>query len=680
MGRDGGGFVNAITDVARSDSLLFMLDGMAQTISVFREADGAPVRSFGGEGSGPGEFGDPMALAVFDDTVYVVDPTLGPRVSVFMHDGTFVELRDLEVSGSPTDIVADAEGLVVITPFLPEQKSGQRHVAHRLTHGGEWLSSSCTRDGRFEVSEGEGGVLARMQYSIVTATTDAISCTQPISPAIQVIDGEVPGLSYAPPFYKAPEDRPLADVLQSGMFGFLSTWTSHGEAYVWRDRFYRSTHAMMRSWLPWFTTSSHAPWTLAVCGRVERSKGSAGSWMYRTPIRSIWRRYLARPLRPSSPSSRSTGSYWSYTPLPLARGFSTLSLIVVERRTSDTETAVAHAVRRPLAKPMLAVSCVVLCAACVEEPSDPGTTDHAAALDLFAPWPGDESFRLAAEPSLVVGSDESLPLGRVSGAVFFGDGIAIASVQFHEVLILDASGRLLSRHGRNGDGPGEYKFLAGIARHADGLLTWDANHFRLTQLDASGGYVGQTVMERRRQASRMVGAFGNSVLFRISERGFPGPGYVGPMEIRLPVTYEIVRLSDGEVVFEGTRPGEEEWAAREASSTGGRRHGGLPVIFGRTAVAAVTDNYAYLATTDSITITRYDEAGTTGEVAFEQPKERAEEGWERFVRDTTRASIESIEPGQIFLGGRNFMEVMTEFRRGLLEDLPARPTLLLFPQ
>ena len=89
----------------------------------------------------------------------------------------------------------------------------------------------------FEVSEGEGGVLARMQYSVVTATTNAITCTQPISPAIQVIDGEVPGLSYVPPFYNAPEDRPLAAVMQSGMLAFLSTWTSHGEAYVWGDRF-----------------------------------------------------------------------------------------------------------------------------------------------------------------------------------------------------------------------------------------------------------------------------------------------------------------------------------------------------------------------------------------------------------------------------------------------------------
>ena len=147
------------------------------------------------------------------------------------------------------------------------------------------------------------------------------------------------------------------------------------------------------------------------------------------------------------------------------------------------------------------------------------------------------------------------------------------------------------------------------------------------------------------------------------------------MEIRQPVIYEIARLSDGEVVFEYTLPGEEQWATREASSAGGVTHGGMGVIFGRTAVSAVTDRYAYLATTDSITFTRSDEAGTTVEVSFEQPREHAEAAWVRFVRDTTQAHLESIQPGQIVIGGRNFMMHIREFRLRLLKDLPARSTL-----
>ena len=147
----------------------------------------------------------------------------------------------------------------------------------------------------------------------------------------------------------------------------------------------------------------------------------------------------------------------------------------------------------------------------------------------------------------------------------------------------------------------------------------------------------------------------------------------------MPVAYEIACLSDGEVVFEDTLPGLEKWAARESDGAGGYVHGGPPVIFGRTAVSAVTDRYAYLATTDSITITRYDEAGTdVGVFSFEQPRESAEAAWVRFLSDSTRAELESRGPGQLVIAGRNFMEVMTEFRLGLLEDLPARSTLPAF--
>ena len=41
------------------------------------------------------------------------------------------------------------------------------------------------------------------------------------------------------------------------------------------------------------------------------------------------------------------------------------------------------------------------------------------------------------------------------------------------------------------------------------------------------------------------------------------------MEIRRPVTYRIVRLSDGEVVFEDARPGEEQWALGEIYNDAG---------------------------------------------------------------------------------------------------------------
>ena len=311
---------------------------------------------------------------------------------------------------------------------------------------------------------------------------------------------------------------------------------------------------------------------------------------------------------------------------------------------------------------VLAVFCALLCAACRDEPPDPGATDRAAAADLFAAWPGDESFRVAAEPSLVVGADESLPLGRVTGAVFFGEGIAIADVQAYEVLVLDGAGRLLYRQGGHGEGPGEYVYLNGIARHADGLVTSDTYHMRLTRLDASGRYVEQA--KHRSYAyhmSRIVGGFGSSALVETWAPGWPGSSPAGPMEVRQPVTYEIVRLSDGEIVFEGTRPGQEQWALRGVRDDGNLSESWESVVFGRTAVSAVTDRYAYLADTDSIAITRYDEAGDAEVFSLEHFRERANEDWERLVRDTLRAN-----------------EFISEFGLRLLEDLPARATLPAF--
>ena len=320
------------------------------------------------------------------------------------------------------------------------------------------------------------------------------------------------------------------------------------------------------------------------------------------------------------------------------------------------------ALRRPLAKAMLALSCVVLCAACRDEPSDPGATGRPAAPDLFSAWPGDESFRVAAEPSLVVGADESLPLGRVTGAVFFGEGIAVADVQAYEILVLDGAGRLLYRQGGQGEGPGEYGYLNGIARHADGLVTSDTYHMRLTRLDASGKYVEQTKHRwYTYHMSRIVGGFGSSALVETWAPGWPGSSPAGPMEVRQPVTYEIVRLSDGEIVFEGTRPGQEQWALRWVRDDGNLSESWQPVVFGRTAVSATTDRYAYLADTDSITITRYDDAGIAEEFSLEQPRDSAQAEWVRLVIDTRRAN-----------------EFISKSGLRLLEDLPARATLPAF--
>ena len=73
----------------------------------------------------------------------------------------------------------------------------------------------------------------------------------------------------------------------------------------------------------------------------------------------------------------------------------------------------------------------------------------------------------------------------VSGPVRLGDGsLAIANAGTHEVRIYDAAGTQVHASGRTGDGPGEYRMLAGIWRGpGDSLLVSDFLARRVSVLD-----------------------------------------------------------------------------------------------------------------------------------------------------------------------------------------------------
>lgn len=73
----------------------------------------------------------------------------------------------------------------------------------------------------------------------------------------------------------------------------------------------------------------------------------------------------------------------------------------------------------------------------------------------------------------------------VSGPVRLGDGrLAIANAGTHEVRVYDASGAQVHASGRAGDGPGEYRMLAGIWRGpGDSLLVSDFMARRVSVLD-----------------------------------------------------------------------------------------------------------------------------------------------------------------------------------------------------
>ncbi|HEX7051810.1 MAG TPA: hypothetical protein VF188_16510 [Longimicrobiales bacterium] len=80
--------IGAVGDLAvRSDGRLYLSDLRLQRVLAIGP-DGTEAGSFGREGSGPGEFLAPMALAIAGDTVWVYDRR-NARVQVFDADGRF---------------------------------------------------------------------------------------------------------------------------------------------------------------------------------------------------------------------------------------------------------------------------------------------------------------------------------------------------------------------------------------------------------------------------------------------------------------------------------------------------------------------------------------------------------------------------------------------------------------
>lgn len=75
--------------VADAEGTIFVLDSQARELRIF-DADGEHLRTVGRQGGGPGEFANPVGLAIHPDneSLWVVDPGNG-RYSVFDRDGEF---------------------------------------------------------------------------------------------------------------------------------------------------------------------------------------------------------------------------------------------------------------------------------------------------------------------------------------------------------------------------------------------------------------------------------------------------------------------------------------------------------------------------------------------------------------------------------------------------------------
>ncbi len=233
------GVVHSITEFARQDRGYVVLDGSGQKVHLF-DRQGKHALRFGGPGDGPGEFRDPMGLAVDGERILVVDPARGRALITYGWNRELIAEEQLRLSHDPLDVQAEA-GLTYVLAYPatnPAQEAQEgRDRVWVLGSGGDVIGHGCPADPRYIESSGQDGRIGRMLGGSLALEADRLYCTQNISPVIQVmgLDGvEVGVITIRPPFYRDPVDAPFV-VGRKEVLQFLSEWTAHRGVYPLRE-------------------------------------------------------------------------------------------------------------------------------------------------------------------------------------------------------------------------------------------------------------------------------------------------------------------------------------------------------------------------------------------------------------------------------------------------------------
>jgi hypothetical protein len=272
------GLIGGITDFRRHDGRYYLLDDYEKMVHVF-DPGGSHLLSFGGEGSGPGEFIRPIALAFDRDEVLVIDGQSG-LMDAFGDDGTFHAADYLPLPRTPMSIEVVDGDLYVVTTGAPDSAGGGWELLTVLDSNFEVVGRGCRIDARTVASERSRGIVQIFTASAVAVLDGRVYCTQPISPIVQVMgpDGKTLGkVAVAPPFYRAPVDRPIT-LNQKEMFNYVAGFTSHSAFHPLRDgpgfvSVYSSWDVEAGSYRFWlFRCTMDADWGVRDCAMTESPK------------------------------------------------------------------------------------------------------------------------------------------------------------------------------------------------------------------------------------------------------------------------------------------------------------------------------------------------------------------------------------------------------------------------
>lgn len=227
---------------------------------------------------------------------------------------------------------------------------------------------------------------------------------------------------------------------------------------------------------------------------------------------------------------------------------------------------------------------LIVAAACSGQPDRP--------LTAAATW------QIEPTPLVDIGSDPDDTLALIGNAVAafaIGDSqIVVADRGYHQLRYFDRDGTLWRTSGREGDGPGEFRYIARMWRCGDSLVVYDIPH-RLFTVHGLDGSVARSYFPTAPQGSQVDSPYKSACgpdgtwLSNGWSRFEPSE----PRRVRDSIAHWLAGREGGVSVVLGRRPGSERFVHPNGSG---------PHPLGKEPVLAVGRHRAYLGTADSFAI------------------------------------------------------------------------------
>lgn len=149
---------------------------------------------------------------------------------------------------------------------------------------------------------------------------------------------------------------------------------------------------------------------------------------------------------------------------------------------------------RRIAVPLLALAAIAGCEK--EQPPESVSIADSAGVHLVTSrqpaWTPGTEWKLGGQPTLQIGggvADTSILTGPVAGAFRLPDGrIVVADRGAHALRWFASDGSVLHTSGRDGEGPGEFRWMSQLLQVGDSIAVFDPQLHRLSIFDGNGNF------------------------------------------------------------------------------------------------------------------------------------------------------------------------------------------------